>query len=145
MNFLPAQKHWIYLGKAMYRSEVSLVQPGKSTDRPAGRRQNNASRIMQIANAVSFFFLAVGFIGLKCSAMCPRRRISYARACVRLSVACVHLVNCSARVNGVRSALRCSSTANSSERITEPSRTSSASRTAVAAPKNNTAATMCPM
>lgn len=68
-----------------------------------------------------------------------------ARARVHLFVACVHLVNCSAPVNGARSALRCSSTANSSERITEPSRTSSASRTAVAAPKNSTAVTMCPM
>lgn len=127
----------------MYRSEVSLVQPGKSTDRPTG---DKVTRVELCKSRMqSFFSLAVSFIGLKCSAMCPRRRISYARACVRLSVACVHLVNCSARVNGVRSALRCSSTANSSERITEPSRTSSASRTAVAAPKNNTAATMCPM
>lgn len=88
----------------MYRSEVSLVQPGKSTDRPAG---DKVTRVELCKSRMQYlFFLAVGFIGLECSAMCPRRRISYARACMRLFVACVHLVNCSARCLTV-SALLC--------------------------------------
>lgn len=140
-----------YLGKTMYRSEVSLVQLGDTrelTDRPTGRYYDDkVTRVELCKSRIQFIFFFFPSLALSASNVprCARSVESVICARVHSFVACISSIVVLARCfNGVRSALYCSSTANSSERITEPSRTSSASRTAVAAPRNSTAAIMCP-
>lgn len=139
-----SRRAWYLDGRGIDRRSASHSWAARAS-RPAGRPAlcDKVTRVKLCKSQVQFF-TSTGFIGLGCL-RCARSVESVRRA-ARLSVARIlrTVATLAHRVNDVRSAL-CSSTANSSERITEPSRTSSASRTAAAVPKNNTAATMCPM
>lgn len=72
----------------MYRSEVSLVQPGKSTDRPAG---DKVTRVELCKSRMQSFFLLLLALSASNVPRCARgvESVMRARACVCPSRACI--------------------------------------------------------
>lgn len=122
--------HLCNIDRSVYQSVGRSVSFAR-TLRPQLRRAGQTRRVWDYANHRCVSHVAVSCVGV-------------AYVAVSVGGFRTHPASRDAHNSTVANAALCFSTANSSARITEPSRTSSASRTAAEAPKNNTAATMCP-